>query len=45
MTELVTQPAEVRFTIEVTRGSTGEKECIEMVGYIVQQDESEVKEQ
>jgi hypothetical protein len=39
MAELTTQPAEVKFTLEITRAATGEKEIVEMVGHIVAQDE------
>jgi len=35
MTELSGPPAELRFTLEITRAATGEKEIVEMVGHVV----------
>jgi hypothetical protein len=35
MPELSGQPAELRFTLEITRAATGITETVEMVGYIV----------
>jgi len=37
MVTLVTRPAEVRFTLDITSASTGEIRQVEMVGYIVAQ--------
>lgn len=34
MTDLVSQPAELRFTLEITRAATGLTETVEMVGHI-----------
>lgn len=33
MVDLVSQPAELRFTVEITRAATGKTETVEMVGY------------
>jgi hypothetical protein len=35
MTDLITEPSEVRFTLEITRAETGLTETVEMVGHIV----------
>ena len=35
MTDLVSQPAELHFTLEITRAATGLKETVEMVGHII----------
>ena len=35
------QPAEIRFTLEITRAATGLTETVEMVGYSVPEPESE----
>ena len=35
------QPAEIRFTLEITRAATGLTETVEMVGYTVPEPESE----
>ena len=34
------QPAEIRFTLEITRAATGLTETVEMVGYTVPEPES-----
>ena len=34
MSDLITQPAEISFTLEITRAATGETETVEMIGYI-----------
>lgn len=33
MVEMVGQPAELRFTLEISRAATGKTETVEMVGY------------
>lgn len=33
MIDLQSQPAELRFTLEITRAATGKTDIIEMVGY------------
>lgn len=33
MLDIAGQPAELRFTLEITRAATGLKETVEMVGY------------
>jgi hypothetical protein len=35
MINLASQPAEIRFTLEITRAATGLKETVEMVGHVV----------
>lgn len=35
MNELEGRPAELHFTLEITRAATGLKETVEMVGHIV----------
>ena len=35
MIELTSQPAELRFTLEITRAATGLTETVEMVGHVV----------
>jgi hypothetical protein len=35
MTELSGQPAELRFTLEITRAATGLTETVEMVGHVI----------
>ena len=34
MIELTTQPAELRFVIEIVRAATGKTETVELVGHI-----------
>ena len=34
---LMSEPAELHFTLEITRAATGLKEAVEMVGHIVPQ--------
>lgn len=34
MADIAGQPAELRFTLEITRAATGEKETVEMVGHV-----------
>lgn len=41
MAELTTQPAELRFTLEITRKDTGKVETVEMVGHIINQEEEQ----
>lgn len=35
MSDLISQPAELRFTLEITRAATGLKETVEMVGHVI----------
>lgn len=35
MVELSGQPAELRFTLEITRAATGITETVEMVGHVI----------
>lgn len=42
MIELNGQPAELRFTLHITRAETGETETYEMVGHTI--DESEIEQ-
>ena len=35
MINLGSEPAELRFTLEITRAETGLKETVEMVGHVV----------
>lgn len=35
MIELTTEPAELRFTIQITRKETGEVETYDMVGHVI----------
>jgi hypothetical protein len=37
MPDLISQPAEIRFTLEITRAATGLKETVEMVGHVIPQ--------
>lgn len=39
MNELNDQPAELKFTLEITRAATGEKETVEMIGTITPPDQ------
>ena len=39
MIELSSQPAELRFTLEITRAATGLTETVEMVGHVVPPEE------
>lgn len=41
MAELKTEPAELRFTLEITRKETGKTEVVEMVGHIIKQEDNE----
>ena len=41
MIDLTTQPAELRFTIEIVRAATGKTETVELVGHINQQQPQE----
>ena len=41
MPDLSSQPAEIRFTLEITRAATGLVETVEMVGHIVPTPEAE----
>ena len=41
MTDLVSQPAEIRFTLEITRAATGLTETVEMVGHVIPQPETQ----
>lgn len=41
MADLSTQPAELRFTLEITRKDTGKVETIEMVGHVINQEEEQ----
>lgn len=41
MNELNDQPAELKFTLEITRAATGEKETVELVGIITPEQENE----
>lgn len=41
MAELNTEPAELRFTIEVKRAETGKVDVYEMVGHVVSNNETE----
>jgi hypothetical protein len=34
MVDLAGQPAEIRFTLQITRAATGKVETVEMVGYV-----------
>jgi hypothetical protein len=36
MTDLLSAPAEIHFTLEITRAATGLTETVEMVGHVVQ---------
>tara|TARA_R110000868_G_scaffold37524_1_gene132669 strand:+ start:411 stop:566 length:156 start_codon:yes stop_codon:yes gene_type:complete len=40
MPELNTEPAELRFTLEITRKETGKVETVEMVGHIIKEEEN-----
>lgn len=35
MIDLLSQPAELKFTLEITRAATGLKETVEMVGHVI----------
>jgi hypothetical protein len=35
MTDLVSKPSEIRFTIDIKRAATGLTETVEMVGHVV----------
>lgn len=39
MIDLATQPAELRFTLEIKRAATGLTETVEMVGHVAPQAE------
>jgi hypothetical protein len=41
MAELSTEPAELRFTIEVKRAETGEVDVYELVGHILPEENEE----
>lgn len=41
MIELSGQPAELKFTLEITRAATGEKETVELVGTITSEQDQE----
>lgn len=38
MIDLVSEPAELRFTVEITRKATGEVEVYEMVGHSINEE-------
>lgn len=45
MTELIGQPAELKFTLEITRAATGETETVELVGKINGDDDNELPQE
>lgn len=40
MTSLNTEPAELHFTLEITRKDTGKVEVVNMVGHIIKQEDN-----
>ncbi len=40
MSNLVSEPGELRFTVEVKRATTGETETFDLVGHIVAKEEA-----
>lgn len=40
MTQLNTEPAELHFTLEITRKDTGKVEVVNMVGHIIKQEDN-----
>lgn len=42
MTDLTSQPAEIHFTLEITRAATGLTETVEMVGHIAPEPKPEI---
>lgn len=42
MTDLITEPAELHFTIKITRKETGETETYDMVGHVISENEEEL---
>jgi hypothetical protein len=45
MPELSGQPAELRFTLEITRAATGLTETVEMVGHVIPEPEHQSQPQ
>lgn len=45
MADLTSQPAELHFTIEITRKDTGKVDVVEMVGHVIPNPENEDKEE
>ncbi len=45
MISLVSQPAELRFTLEITRAATGLTETVEMVGHVIPEPEPQPQPQ
>lgn len=45
MSDLLSQPAELRFTLEITRAATGLKETVEMVGHVIPEPNNQLEPQ